>query len=445
MTDWNPVVGHVQDTSSDKQPLVPSSQTHKYFTLTLTTSKRIQIPLPVANIILSILNVIAQVGMTVSLSVYTTSLSTHWACGKAQVITGPYFVLFFTALWFPIVFFACVLVAKLLNKGFSLHLSCSQKQVALMGFLNSLNGVLVVYSSPSERTPEFLQPILSTSVIPFTVILRFLLLRKGVSGGKLVCTFAVLIGLFICIEPSIFRLGGNSQSSKNRTATKLYWPILFCIGFVPLGLMNVLQEREVKTDKKYGIAGGKKEVHTLLFQAWMQLYNFIFLAALFWTAFIPHFGINSNWSDFSKHMRWGYQCHFGDGPSYNCTVSGTGSESGMHTGTDPHCQIPIGRCWIFVIFYCLANLISLMLIKYAEGAVYLVIVNALITPVGTFFNTLFQLDSVNGDFYWGPAVDVDFYYALAGIALIVPAVVGYYYLGQSEKQKTKQGKFNALH
>jgi drug/metabolite transporter (DMT)-like permease len=385
--------------------------------------------------------------MTESLSIYSTSLTTHQACGEAQIITGPYFVLFFTAFWFPVVFFACVLLAKLLNRGFSLHLSCSQKRVALMGLFNALNGVLIVYSSPSSRTPVFLQPILSTSVIPFTVILRFLLLRKGLSKGRLICTFAVLVGLFICIEPSIFGLGGNSQSSKNRTANKIYWPILFCIGFLPVGFINVLQEREVKTDKTRGVAAVKREVHTLLFQAWMQLYNFIFLAALFWTAFIPHFGINDSWSDFSQHMRWGYQCHYGDGPSYNCTISGngTGPTWQIDKGTDPHCQIPIGRCWIFVLFYCLANLISLMLIKYAEGAVYLVIVNALITPVGTFFNTLFQLNPNNGDFYWGPSVDVDFYYALAGIALLVPAVVGYHYLGQSEqKQKSRRPDFEDL-
>jgi drug/metabolite transporter (DMT)-like permease len=440
MTDWKPVVSHVQNGSSDEQPLVPSSQTHQYLTLTLTTSKRIQIPLSVANVILSILNVIAQVGMTESLSIYSTSLSTHQACGKAQTITGPYFVLFFTAFWFPVVFFACVLLAKLLNRGFSLHLSCSQKRVALMGLFNALNGVLIVYSSPSSRTPVFLQPILSTSLIPFTVILRFILLRKGLSKGRLICTFAVLVGLFICIEPSIFGLGGNSQSSKNRTATKIYWPILFCLGFLPLGFMNVLQEREVKTDKAGGVTTIKNEVNSLLFQAWIQLYNFIFLAALFWTAFIPHFGINDSWSDFSQHMRWGFHCHFGEAPTYNCTISGNGL--GMDKVPDPHCQIPIGRCWIFVIFYCLSYLIGLMLIKYAEGAVYLVIVNALITPFGTFFNTLFQLNPNNGNFYWGPSVDVDFYYALAGITLLVPAVIGYHYLGQKETQQRQCGRLD---
>lgn len=311
-----------------------------------------------------------------------------------------------------------------------------------MGFLNALNGVLIVYSSPTDRTPLFLQPILSTSVIPFTVILRFFVLRKGVSGGRLVCTFAVLVGLIICMEPSIFGLGENTGSSKNRTATKIYWPILFCIGFVPLGLINVLQEKEVKTDDKRTsedeTVPDRQEVHTLLFQAWMQLYSFICLGALFWTAFIPHFGINSNWSDFSNHMKWGYDCHFGHGPIYNCTNStSTPTTYYLDPGSDPNCQIPVGRCWIFVFFYCMANLISLMLIKYAEGAVFLVIVNALITPVGTFFNTLFQLKEDNGDFLWSPSVDVDFYYALAGIAIIVPAVLGYNYIGQRETRHTR--------
>ena len=266
--------------------------------------------------------------------------------------------------------------------------------------------------------------------------------------------FAVLVGLIICMEPSIFKLGNNSGSSRNRTATKIYWPILFCSGYVPVALMLVLLEREMKPGAKSTVVnnkneqivdegGSKQEASPLLFQAWVHLYNFLFVAALFWTAFIPHFGINTSWNDFSKHMHWGYQCHFGDGPSYNCTVSGTGS--GMDTGTDPHCRIPIGRCWIFITFYCVANLISLMLIKYAEGAVYLVIVSALSTPVGTFFNTLFQLDSATGAFFWDPSVDVDFYYALAGVSLIVPAVIGYNYLGLREARQKQQEGLGLIH
>jgi hypothetical protein len=382
--------------------------------------------------------VIGQVGMTVSLSVYTTSLSTHVACNTTQVITGPFFVTFFTASWFPVIFFSCVFLAKLCNRKLSLRLVSSQKQLVLLGFLNAVNGLLVVYASPSDRTPEFLQPILTTSLIPFTVALRFLVLRKGVSGGRLVCTFAVLVGLIICMEPSIFKLGSKSGSSKNRTATNIYWPILFCSGFIPVALIFVLFENEMKNvgrNRQIANEGrSNQEAHTLLFQAWMQLYNFLFVAALFWTAFIPHFGINASWDDFTKHMIWGYHCHFGEGPSYNCTGSV------MDLGTDPHCQIPIGRCWIYITFYCLSNLMSLMLIKYTEGAVYLVIVSALSTPVGTFFNTLFQLDSTTGAFFWGPSVDVDFYYALAGVSIIVPAVIGYNYLGLREaRQKHQEG------
>eukprot|EP00118_Oscarella_pearsei_P025781 m.308763 g.308763 ORF g.308763 m.308763 type:complete len:449 (+) comp44711_c0_seq1:82-1428(+) len=407
-------------------------------TFTLTTTRQVQIPLTAANIVLSILNVICQVGMTVSLPLFTTALGTHKACGEyGKAIAGPYFVLFFTALWFPVVFFAWVIIAKLMNRNFSLKLTCPMRFVVLLGFMNSLNGVLLVYASPSDRTPQYLQPILSASVIPFTVILRYIILRKGISGGRLVCTFIVLVSLIICMEPTIFKLGQGSQTTANRTAGTVIWPIIFCIGFVPLAIINVIQEREVKkgrTDEPETTQG--REVHTLLFQAWLQLFNFFFLAAMFFLDFIPKFGASSNFSEFSQNMRWGWQCEFGQAPNMTCLS--TDSNPYDPIGPDPHCSIIIGRTWIFTLFYCLSNLISLMLIKYAEGAVYLVIVNALITPVGTFFLTLFQLDGNTGKFFWKPEVDVATWYAIAGVAMMVPAVIGYNFLGQREKKERER-------
>ena len=439
--------GHNQDLFGERQnngerdsfAFVSKRDSSKYVTLTLTRSLAIHIPLPLANTVLSILEVLTRVGLTTSLVVYTTSLSKHRACGTAQVITGPNFVLFFTSYWFTIVYFLCVLVGKLFNPSFPLRLSCSQKQVALMGLLNAVNGLLIVYSSTTDRTPAFLQSILSSSVIPFTVVLRPLVLRKSVSGSRLVCAFAVLVGLIICMEPSLFGLGNSSGSSKNRTATTLYWPIVFCAGFIPLALMNVLGERQVKKNNKnpaQTIENLNEEVYSVVFLAWLHLYNFVFLAALFWTTFIPQFGIDNSWADFSNHMVSGYHCHFGQGPLYNCSTLTEGRF--LDRGADPYCHIPITRCWIFIFFYCFGNLVSIMLIKYAEGALYLVIINAASTPLSTLVNTLFTLDKESADFLWRPSVDVNIYYRLAGTALIIPAVVAYVYISRRENKQSRE-------
>ncbi|XP_065842307.1 crt homolog 2-like [Oscarella lobularis] len=403
-------------------------------TFTLTTNFKIQIPLTVTNVFLSILNVICQVGLTVSLPLFTTALGAHQACGVyGKAIAGPYFVLFFTTLWYPVVFFAGVLVAKLLNGKFSLQLNCSMGFVILLGFLNAVKGVFIVYASPSDRTPQFLQPILSSSIIPFTVVLRYLILRKGLSGGRLVSTFIVLVGLVICLEPTIFQLGQGNKTTSNRAAVSIVWPMIYCIGYIPFGLINVIQEREVKKRLDSKRCG---EVHSLLFQAWFQLFSFIFIAAMFFLDFIPHFGASANFDEFSQNMCRGWNCELGHAPKFNC--SPTDPMPHDPYGPDAHCSILIGRTWYFIIFYCLSNLFGLMLIKYAEGAVYLVIVNALITPVGTFFLTLFQLESDTGKFYWKPEVDVATWYALAGVCLMVPAVVWYNYLGIKEQREKEE-------
>jgi hypothetical protein len=58
-------------------------------------------------------------------------------------------------------------------------MTSSLKIIFALGLFTALNGILVVFASPPNRTPGYLQGILSTTSIPFTIICRIIFLRKG--------------------------------------------------------------------------------------------------------------------------------------------------------------------------------------------------------------------------------------------------------------------------
>ena len=381
--------------------------------------------------------------MSVALPMYTDALGKHKLCGQDYSVGDPYFVLLYTAFWFIAFFGALIIIAKLLNPKFPLHSTVGFWMRCFIGLLNSLNGIFVVFASLPSRTPAFLQPLLSTVVIPFTVIFRFIILRKKVSVPRLICCLAVVVGLIISAEPVIFNIdGGNEGGSteKSSSAKKAIWSAVFAFGFVPLAISNVVQEMTVKTTKE-GDRDEKKakdDVNTLVFMLWIQIWTFIFLGIAFWIDFIPEFGMYSHPDEFGDMMSDGMKCMFGAGPSPSKIANCTMMPDNPLYNPDPHCTMPNGRCWLFIVFYCLANLFSLMLIKYADGAIYLVIVNALVNPISGVFWTLFALRGRDSKFYWAPTFNAATIYVLAGLAMMVPAVVIYNMLGRKEKQAQRE-------
>ena len=134
------------------------------------------------NIILAILNVIFNVAINVSLPIYA---------GTMDVIGADAYVLLSQGvIWFVVIF---VIMTQALHYLFddriTLKPTASYKMLLVMGFLTTLNGILVVYASPPDRTPPYLQGLLTTTSIPFTVVCRIIWLRKGMW----------LLTLFYCI------------------------------------------------------------------------------------------------------------------------------------------------------------------------------------------------------------------------------------------------------
>lgn len=88
---------------------------------------------------------------------------------------------------------------------------------------SSVNGLLVVYASDPLRTPPYLQALLSCTLIPFTIVARLLILKKGQFS------LSISIGHTTCIQCSVNSHQVNGTLIKNiiiiikRKENRLYY------------------------------------------------------------------------------------------------------------------------------------------------------------------------------------------------------------------------------
>lgn len=122
-----------------------------------------------------------------------------------------------------------------------------------------------------------------------------------------------MAGLFITAEPQIFGINADddSNTADESTSSRILWPLCFALGFLPIGLMNVICEKELKSgevckmnqlfaDTLYNLAYTLYTISIFFFflQAksfnfimWSQFAQIICMVCLFWTDFIPGFGM----------------------------------------------------------------------------------------------------------------------------------------------------------
>lgn len=95
------------------------------------------------------------------------------------------------------------------------------------------------------------------------------------------------------------------------------------------------------------------------------------------------------------------------------------------------------KAWLFYGGYTLGNLFQYLLIQYTEGAVYAVVVQAMISPMVSIFWNLFQFDAKNNIFSWNPQFTTTTAFTVAGLALMVPGVFMYHYFSNKESKSNE--------
>ncbi|KAK7093807.1 hypothetical protein V1264_007497 [Littorina saxatilis] len=332
--------------------------------------------------------------------------------GSTKMAGGDSFIMIvYASLWFPVVFFIFTNLLQALSGNVVTWLPVGKwRAVIAVGVCYAATGLIISFAGLPERTPPYLQAVLSTLRLPFVIILRLLILRKGLSLRRFGCTIAVLVGIFITIAPQIWLLpGSGSESMNGGSIAHIIWPLIFAFGYLPAATFTVLLERELQ----------QTETHSLSFITWTQVFLFVTMTLLFWVDFIPFFGMATSFEDFSQRLQRGIKCNF--------------SSAG-------DCRGLTYKGWIFIMAYCFGNLFQVLLIEKAEGAVFVTVVLAIVTPLATIFWTFFKFDQDVDRFYFDPEFTETTAFTFGGLLIIVPSVILYNVFSHWDAEKKLERK-----
>lgn len=154
------------------------------------------------NVLFAALAVLGQVGQNVTLPLWTSAASsacigngdsnhsngTHSNNSNGTSSSGgpsmdPFFVVSSASFSFVVIFGVLTLVSAAFKAVTVEDLRFPQWQLFLIGFFDALNGIFVVYASPTTRTAPFLQAILGNFMIPLTIFFRYCAYPVGSSTG----------------------------------------------------------------------------------------------------------------------------------------------------------------------------------------------------------------------------------------------------------------------
>ena len=133
--------------------------------------------------------VLGQVGQNVSLPIWFASVPNDGSL-------DPMFILTFAGLSFVIIFgiFALIDLARgktSIEEIIQFSTFKFFKRYFAVGFCNALNGIFLVFAA--SVTAPFLQAILSTFNILWTIIFRFVILRKAPNKGQVMFCFVYFV------------------------------------------------------------------------------------------------------------------------------------------------------------------------------------------------------------------------------------------------------------
>ncbi|CAD5111044.1 DgyrCDS396 [Dimorphilus gyrociliatus] len=381
----------------------------------------------ILSIFLTLLTVLSTVTFGISVPLYVASFK------------DGFIAILLVAFWFPPLFFFQVLLFKLfIDPSIVLKSSAPWSNVFMVGFAIALNGIMLAYTSDPNRTPPYLQArifhpirmkdlsffspmmihedmikgektqfvyaILQTLVIPYTVFIRYLMLGKGINVKQALCLLTLFAGILISLLPQFTipqtAAATNVTNDVTRPAKEWYFPFTYALSYLPLAFGLTLMEKNTMVHK----------ANTVVYIAWAQVFLYGTYILLFWTDFLPKFGYANGTQDFANSVKKGLAC--------------------LYTNSSD-CKSVLPTAIVFMISYCISNMCNILLIKHAQGAIYVAVSTALVMPLGTIFWTLFT-----PDLKWQPQFSSSMWFVVLALIIMVPSTFLYSIFGNLSSPKS---------
>lgn len=355
----------------------------------------VRIPRTAASLICVAGSVVGGVTQNVALPLWLVAL------GDAPAGPNPFFVLVFASLAYVVIFGGVVVYQTMFtNLITQVERTFPHRYLALIGVCDALNGVLVVFASPPDRTAPFLQAILGNSIIPFTMIGSYFILHRKTTWKHVGCASLCVLGLLIALAPTILNLDNVAHRYSESNTARYVWPLVFMFGFLPAAAMNIYEEKVLKTVVGADSLGQLNLVYMLF---WTSLYQLLAAILMFWAAIIPGFGVSTA-SAFPNSMWENLSCNFG----------------GQTCSWAPFFFV------VFVAGYTASYLFGGWLFRHAS-ANYQVVATSLVTPLGALWWTCFNANP----FRWEVQSNPTTWFSLVAIPILLAGIVGYHKLEQA--------------
>lgn len=165
------------------------------------------------------------------------------------------------------------------------------------GMFDILNTIFVTYSSPPNRIPAIMQPLLSNTIIIFGIFAN-----KYIANDKRKYTNKYVIASIVCIFLSVIisSIPNFNHNSINAKLDFIFWIIVYCTGSCFYPMFNTYQTLYYKhIAELYNDLDFKKykkiyfdKTFTLLF--YQNVVRTILLLLLIWIDLIPSFGFSTS-------------------------------------------------------------------------------------------------------------------------------------------------------
>lgn len=214
------------------------------------------------------------------------------------------------------------------------------RNFSVLGLCNALNGICVMFANP--YTPGFMQSLLSTMIVPSTLIFSVVMLSSKFSYTQLGGVILILLGQLLQVAAAG---GTNAQVS-------VFWAFVFTVGQLPMAFCAVFQQKIFSSQR----------VNILFMLAWTNIFQFLWLTVLAPLAAVtPGFG-STRLASLAREMSDAWLCTQDLLPDR------------------PECGQAM--FWMFSVFLCmvLGMFLQTWIVKVASAALAIV-ASTLVTPI----------------------------------------------------------------
>jgi hypothetical protein len=220
----------------------------------------------------------------------------------------------------------------------------------LIGFLNAMNGFLIVYASPSARTPPLVQAIIQNAGVIFSVPFSLLALgdrKRYCSPLPALAALLIAASVGVSLAPAI--MSGNGVGSS---ASALGWCAVYLAGIAASAAYNVTQQLFfVRAGMLRAAASTREQVRTSLRALfWANVAQPLTYVAFFWVDLLPWFGTSTNAGDLLRSAVFSGACSVGGAPLAQAAVDAVGAPPGGPDASQCGSDTPIWA-WAFLFSY----------------------------------------------------------------------------------------------